>query len=185
MTTPFGRPDLRKEDQRFITGRGRYVDDLRVPGCLHAAFVRSPYAHARVERIAPPARGLPAGGSITPRPAECKGPISAANRARSFAAHPVGCRGPMFAKRRVWRWASPRPDLAPMPEAVEVDYSPCPAAAGGRGERARSAGVFAHGDNVRGVVAPRWRSPRLAGDVVVEEEGLARVVGAPLEPRGS
>jgi aerobic carbon-monoxide dehydrogenase large subunit len=36
----------RKEDKRFITGAGRYVDDMVVPGMKHAAFVRSPHAHA-------------------------------------------------------------------------------------------------------------------------------------------
>jgi aerobic carbon-monoxide dehydrogenase large subunit len=38
----------RSEDPRILTGRGRYVDDLKLPGMLHAAFVRSPMAHARV-----------------------------------------------------------------------------------------------------------------------------------------
>ncbi|GIL01730.1 MAG: carbon monoxide dehydrogenase [Alphaproteobacteria bacterium] len=41
----------RKEDQRFITGKGRYTDDFRMPGMHHAAFVRSPHAHARVRSI--------------------------------------------------------------------------------------------------------------------------------------
>jgi carbon-monoxide dehydrogenase large subunit len=41
----------RKEDIRFIQGRGRYVDDIRLPGMLFGDFVRSPYAHARIKRI--------------------------------------------------------------------------------------------------------------------------------------
>ena len=41
----------RKEDKRFITGAGRYVDDMVVPGMKHAAFVRSPYAHAQIRKI--------------------------------------------------------------------------------------------------------------------------------------
>ena len=41
----------RKEDQRFITGRGRYVDDINLPGQSYAVFVRSPHAHARIRRI--------------------------------------------------------------------------------------------------------------------------------------
>lgn len=41
----------RKEDKRFVTGLGRYVDDMVVPGMKHAAFVRSPHAHADVEGI--------------------------------------------------------------------------------------------------------------------------------------
>jgi carbon-monoxide dehydrogenase large subunit len=38
----------RLEDPRLLSGRGEYLDDLHPPGCLHAAFVRSPHAHARV-----------------------------------------------------------------------------------------------------------------------------------------
>ncbi|PLX38132.1 MAG: carbon monoxide dehydrogenase [Hyphomicrobiales bacterium] len=41
----------RKEDKRFITGRGRYTDDMVVPGMCHAAFVRSPHAHAKILSI--------------------------------------------------------------------------------------------------------------------------------------
>jgi carbon-monoxide dehydrogenase large subunit len=41
----------RKEDRRFITGAGRYVDDMVVPGMKHAAFVRSPHAHADIKKI--------------------------------------------------------------------------------------------------------------------------------------
>jgi carbon-monoxide dehydrogenase large subunit len=41
----------RKEDKRFITGAGRYVDDMVVPGMKHAAFVRSPHAHAQIRKI--------------------------------------------------------------------------------------------------------------------------------------
>lgn len=41
----------RKEDKRFITGKGRYVDDMVVPGMKHAVFVRSPHAHAKITGI--------------------------------------------------------------------------------------------------------------------------------------
>ena len=41
----------RKEDRRFLVGRGRYLDDLAVAGALCAAIVRSPHPHARIERI--------------------------------------------------------------------------------------------------------------------------------------
>ncbi|MBB4302035.1 carbon-monoxide dehydrogenase large subunit [Rhodobium orientis] len=51
---------LRKEDKRFITGRGRYTDDMTVPGMCHAAFVRSPHAHAKITSIdASVAEGMP------------------------------------------------------------------------------------------------------------------------------
>ena len=41
----------RKEDRRMLLGRGRFVGDLTRPGLLHAAFVRSPHAHALVNKI--------------------------------------------------------------------------------------------------------------------------------------
>jgi carbon-monoxide dehydrogenase large subunit len=42
---------LRKEDPRFIRGRGRYVDDVQLPGMLHLAILRTPLAHARIVSI--------------------------------------------------------------------------------------------------------------------------------------
>ena len=60
MATPLGRSILRKEDRRFVTGAGRYLDDLRLPDMLHAAIVRSPHAHARIVDVDPaPARAMP------------------------------------------------------------------------------------------------------------------------------
>lgn len=47
-TGPIGRNLLRREDRRFLTGSARYGDDLAVAGALHARFVRSPHAHARI-----------------------------------------------------------------------------------------------------------------------------------------
>src|SRR3954468_7591049 len=46
----FGRLK-RKEDPRFIRGQGNYVDDLKLPGMLHGAVLRSPLAHARIVSI--------------------------------------------------------------------------------------------------------------------------------------
>ncbi|MGX1318582.1 carbon-monoxide dehydrogenase large subunit [Bradyrhizobium sp. USDA 377] len=42
---------VRKEDKRFITGKGRYVDDIKLVGMTHAHFIRSPHAHAKVRGI--------------------------------------------------------------------------------------------------------------------------------------
>ena len=76
----------RREDPRLLTGRGCYVDDLHPPGCLHAAVLRSPHAHAfirgiRVDRaqadpavvacfthadLHPPLRPLPLAGAPPP-----------------------------------------------------------------------------------------------------------------------
>ena len=41
----------RKEDKRFTTGKGRYVDDIRLHGMTYAAFVRSPHAYATIKAI--------------------------------------------------------------------------------------------------------------------------------------
>jgi carbon-monoxide dehydrogenase large subunit len=49
-----GAPLQRKEDARFMTGRGQYVADLRLPGMLDVAFVRSPLAHGVLRGIAKP-----------------------------------------------------------------------------------------------------------------------------------
>ena len=58
----------RVEDPRLIRGIATYVDDLRLPGMLHAAFVRSPYAHARIARISDRCRplGCPASSVCSP-----------------------------------------------------------------------------------------------------------------------
>ncbi len=48
VQTGIGARVRRKEDVRFITGRGRYTDDINRPGQLHAVFARSPHAHARI-----------------------------------------------------------------------------------------------------------------------------------------
>ena len=52
MTTNYiGKPIKRREDNRFLTGKGKYTDDIKLSGMLHAAFVRSPYAHAKIIKI--------------------------------------------------------------------------------------------------------------------------------------
>lgn len=47
----FGSSIKRREDPRLITGRGTYVDDIKLVGMLHLALVRSPYAHANIKSI--------------------------------------------------------------------------------------------------------------------------------------
>ena len=59
MATPRTSPEIcgmghsmkRKEDPRFIRGRGNYVDDVKLPGMLHMDIVRSPYAYAKIKSI--------------------------------------------------------------------------------------------------------------------------------------
>src|ERR1700729_1206393 len=49
--TGIGAPVRRKEDRRFITGKGHYTDDINRPGQTYAFFVRSPHAHATIKSI--------------------------------------------------------------------------------------------------------------------------------------
>src|SRR6202022_4885715 len=46
-----GASVVRKEDRRFITGKGRYVDDIKLQGMTYAHFIRTPHAHAKVKSI--------------------------------------------------------------------------------------------------------------------------------------
>ena len=50
-TAEIGQARKRKEDQRLITGRTRWTDNIQLPGMLHLAMVRSPFAHARISAI--------------------------------------------------------------------------------------------------------------------------------------
>ncbi len=50
-TRVFGSSIKRVEDPRLITGQAKYLDDIQLPGMLHAAILRSPYAHARIRSI--------------------------------------------------------------------------------------------------------------------------------------
>jgi aerobic carbon-monoxide dehydrogenase large subunit len=51
VSTYIGQPLRRREDFKLITGKGRYVDDIKVPGMLHMAVLRSPHAHAVIKRV--------------------------------------------------------------------------------------------------------------------------------------
>ena len=111
--TGIGAAVKRKEDRRFLTGRGNYVDDISRPGQAFAAFVRSPHAHATVKSVTAGAAenadgviavltgadvaadglgGLPCGWGITSRDgnpmAEPAYPVMAAERVR-FVGEPV------------------------------------------------------------------------------------------------
>ena len=50
-TTVIGQRLLRREDPALLTGEAKYTNDLAIPGALHLAVLRSPYAHARIKSI--------------------------------------------------------------------------------------------------------------------------------------
>lgn len=51
MTKYIGKSVKRVEDKRFITGKGKYTDDIILPAMTYAAFVRSPYSHAKIKKV--------------------------------------------------------------------------------------------------------------------------------------
>src|SRR5690348_11358671 len=51
ITALVGKPIKRREDPRLITGQATYVDDIKLPGMLHMAVLRSQFGHARLKSI--------------------------------------------------------------------------------------------------------------------------------------
>src|SRR5947208_5392138 len=77
-----GQAVRRVEDQRFLLGKGRYVDDIVLPGQCHGVTVLSPHAHARIKRI-DPSKAKTAPGVLC----VLTGADAAAEKLGSFTAH--------------------------------------------------------------------------------------------------
>jgi len=132
-----GSPIKRREDPRLITGQSTYVDDIKIPGMLHMAVVRSPYGHARINSInADAARKHP--GVVAVYTAEdLKGAVGNIAIAVPLGkiAEGMGARGAL-AEGKVRFYGDPvavviAEDLYTARDArdlVEVDYEPLPAA---------------------------------------------------------
>src|SRR5437660_10831968 len=136
-----GQAVRRVEDQRFLTGRSRYVDDIQLPHMLHGAVVMSPHAHARIKGIdASAAQAMPGvhlvltgadakreGIGASPprfRPEDMGGPKGY----RTFRPRlePAKAR---YVGDRIAFVVADTPELARIAaERVEVDYEPLPAA---------------------------------------------------------
>jgi carbon-monoxide dehydrogenase large subunit len=192
----FGARVRRKEDGRFVTGRGQYVSDVELPRMLHVAFVRSVYAHARIRAVdaaaaktspgviavatgADPdiARRRICARSALPSYVETEQPILAWPEAR-FAGEAVA------AIIAADRYAAE--DAAAL---VTVDYEPLPAAVDVIEARGGAAVVHAAApDNV--LLSRRFESGQveatLAASAVVIERTFRtnRQTAAPIEGRG-
>ena len=135
-----GRPLRRREDVRFVQGKGRYVDDVALPGMAWCAFVRSPHAHARIRSVSTRSAAARPGvllaltaddwekaghGELTvvhPMPFGDGRPMNAAPRpafARDKVHHVGDIVAAVVAESKI-----AAEDAA---EAVEVDYDPLPA----------------------------------------------------------
>jgi len=192
-----GASPKRKEDRRFITGAGRYVDDLSRPGLLHMAVVRSRHAHARIIKTGvEAARTLPGVAAVWTAPdlPEIKRSMPAAYggqyKGRAFAV-------PVLAHDRV-RYVGEAVAIvlaesayaaADAAQAVTIEYEPLPVASDT--EKAVTAKPPIHDwpDNTTLPVGAHYGDVEKAWaqcDVVVSERiRHPRIAGAFIETRGA
>src|SRR2546422_985547 len=188
----------RREDPRLITGAGEFVDDFRVPGCLHAVMLRSPHAHARIRSIdVSAARRAP--GVVGVFLASDLG--SAGVAIPIYAPHPallVACGiRPLAGERVRFVGEAVAAVIADDPcracdalDLIRVEYEPLPALVDMDAALAPGAPVL-HEETASNVVA-EWRQRvgdveaaiRTADVVVRTRVRLARGGAHPLEPRG-
>ncbi|MBI2491296.1 MAG: xanthine dehydrogenase family protein [Candidatus Rokubacteria bacterium] len=197
MTSPIGLSQKRKEDLRFLTGRGRYLDDVRVPGALHAAIVRSPHAHARVRGIdARAARALPGVVAVLtaadlPECAAAVSPLVPSPRIREYRQPALAGGLVRHAGEAVAVVVADDPyRAADGAAAVAVAWDALPAVASAEAALAPGAPrVFADWpDNeagpAAGAVGDVERGFAEAPVVVEARLVFPRVAGVPIEPRG-
>src|SRR5437867_1015617 len=197
MTSPIGQPVRRKEDGRLLTGRGRYVADLQLPGLLHAAIVRSPHAHARVERV-DARRALAQPGVVAvltiaelPECAAAVPPLVASLRFRAYAQPALAGPEVRHAGEAVAVVvADDTYRAADAGEAVEVQYAVLRATAGVADAQAPDAPRVSSEwpDNVagpaEGAVGDVARGFAQAHEVVEARLSVPRIAAMPIEPRG-
>jgi aerobic carbon-monoxide dehydrogenase large subunit len=199
-----GDAPKRREDQRFLTGRGGYLDDLVFPGLVHAIVLRSPHAHARIDAIdTAAARAMPGVLAVlTAAEVEADGlkplrPTAETNAVtgESFAF----LAQPLLAADKV-RYAGEgvalivaetRNEALDAAEAVRVDYTALPAVTTIAAARAPGAPQLAEGveDNLcfawhTGDDAAVAAAFAVAAHVVRLTLDNHRIVINPIEPRG-
>ncbi|OLB93676.1 MAG: hypothetical protein AUH30_19525 [Candidatus Rokubacteria bacterium 13_1_40CM_68_15] len=203
----FGAAVRRREDPRFLRGEGRYLDDVKVAGLLHAAFLRAPYAHAAIRAIrterARSAPGVVAVFTFADLETWMK-PLPL------FGAPPPGLaaaiafeirQAPQFALCRdraryvgeivAMVVADSRARAEDAAEAIEVDWEPLPVATDMR-QAAEAGAPLVHeawGTNVGVAFTHAIGNVEAAfagADVVMSETfHIQRYVGMPLESRGA
>jgi carbon-monoxide dehydrogenase large subunit len=191
-----GEPLARLEDERFLKGEARYVGDLRLPDALHAAFVRSPYAHARLLGVDAGRARTAAGVHDVLTADEVNGLVGAFPLVGREGAELVPVPHPVLAHGRVRYVGEPialvvadSPErAADAAELVALDLEDLPPVLEPRTATTAAPLHDAAPDNV----VLRWR--RSAGDVgaafaaaravVRADVRMPRLIAAPLEPRG-
>jgi carbon-monoxide dehydrogenase large subunit len=179
-----GRAVRRREDERILRGGTRYLDDIDPPGAAHVAFLRSPFAHARIGGIHVPEElegvarviaaadlegrvgDLPIQGFDGGRVSEDGHPVLAGDEVR-YSGQPVAA---VLAESRALA-----EDAA---ELVEVDYEPLDPVL----EPRESDVTLSHWHKVAGDVDGAFAS---AEHVVRASHALPRLAPVPMEPRGA
>jgi carbon-monoxide dehydrogenase large subunit len=188
----------RREDPRLITGAGGFIDDFRVDGCLHAAFLRSPHAHARVVAIdVSAARKAPGVGGVftaadlgaenAPLPIYAPHPrLPVPGRIRPLVAEAA-----RFVGEPVVAVVADDPYRAhDALELIDVEYEPLPALVDI--DAALAPGALVLHPEIGSNVVAEWRqrvgdadAALATAEVVVRTRvRLARGTAHPLEPRG-
>jgi carbon-monoxide dehydrogenase large subunit len=209
VATAFGAAIKRKEDPRFVTGTGTYVDDVQLPGMTYAAVLRSPYAHARIRSIdISKAKGMPGvlavwtgkdlEADLNPLPmawaaggnsgGEVGGVVNNVNSPRVLAIEDVKWTGEGVAVVI----AETREQAEDAREAIDVDWEPLPAVVDT--EDATADGAPQLHENAPNNVAFTWAvgnregtdAALAAADVVVKQRIVnQRLIPNPMEARGS
>jgi CO/xanthine dehydrogenase Mo-binding subunit len=127
-----GKPLKRREEARLVQGKGSYVDDNKIEGMLYVAIVRSPYAHARIERVDVSAAQKAPRVVCTLTGAEVAGlvkpfPEIGPGAGQKIADYPMGVQKVRFQGEPVAAVvAESRMAAADAAELVEVDYQALP-----------------------------------------------------------
>jgi carbon-monoxide dehydrogenase large subunit len=191
----------RVEDPRFITGKGRYLDDIKLTGMVHMAILRSPYAHANIRSVdtskaktKPGVLAVIVGADIPWNPLPMAWPAGGSsgitnnvNTPRILATDSVKWTGEGVAAV-VAETAEQAIDAI---EAIEVDYEPLPAVVDT--EKATEAGAPQLHENAPNNVVFNWtvgdkdgtEKALAAAEVVVKERLVNhRLIPNPMEVRG-
>jgi len=188
----------RGDDPRLLTGRGRYVDDLSLPRMVHAAFVRSLHAHARLVRVdldrarqAPGVVGVLTGADTATLCKPYRGVLLHYRGMKTGAMRPLAVDRVRYVGEPIIAIAAESRAAADDAAAlVDIEYEPLPAVLSPDAALADGAPVIHPelGDNVL------YETHMAAGDVEQAFAGAARVwertfttgrhTGVPLEPRG-
>ncbi len=200
-----GDSPRRREDARFITGRGAYVDDLKFDGLTRAVFVRSPHAHARIRSVDATAAKKAPGVLAVLTAAEAKAdglkwlrPYAEANVQTGerflFDEQPLlaGEKVRFMGETVAMVVAETLAQALDAAELVEVDYEALPAVTTAKAAVAPGAPLLS--PDVPGNVCMDWKTGDAAGadaafaratHIVTMELDNHRVTTNPIEPRGS